>query len=530
MNKGMKRIRIFGALVLLAASTLFFAPLQASVNLNLIQRAKLIASDGANDLFGGAVAVDGDTIVIGVNHDDIQTNFDERGSVYVFVKPNNGWSGQLTQSAKLTASDGDAQDWFGQSVAIRGDTIVVGSRNADNGDPGAAYIFVKPENGWSGNLHETAKLVGSDDRQYLDLGIATAIDQDVVVLGQNLDGVYVYVKPINGWAGTLTESAVLEASDNADISEEFGNAVAINGDTIVSGATRSVGVNQDQGSAYVFVKPTGGWTGTVNETAKLTSSDGAENDLFGQSVAVGGDTIAVGSWPLNFGSDEKQGSLYVFVKPIAGWTGNLNESAKLTMSDGDYDSTFGYNVGLSGDMIVAGNHGDVIGTREQGSTYVFNKPTSGWAGNLHETAKLVASDASLSDDFGIAVAIDDATIVIGSSNAPIGNNPAQGAAYVFENAACGKPLKPTLTAPANNSTSTKTRVTLKWQDVSCETQYQVFVKDAATDKNVLKVNLGSDVTKVKTSALTKGKTYKWFVKACNNLGCTKSAARTFRVQ
>jgi len=498
-----------------------------------VQQAKLYASEGGNDEFGEEIAMSGDTIVVGVYRDDLQTNFDERGSAYVFVKPANGWGGNLTQAAKLTASDGEVQDWFGRAVAIDGDTIVAGSRN-DTGqgftDAGAAYVFVKPIGGWSGNLHETAKLVGSEDYQRAELGSSVAIAQDTIVLGQVLDAVYVYVKPLSGWAGTLTESAVLWASDDEPIIEAFGHDVALSGETIVVSATDTVTLADDQGAAYVFVKPPGGWSGELTESAKLTSSDGAANDLFGESVAISGDAIAVSAWWDDVDGNEDEGSVYVFVKPNVGWTGNLNESSKLTMSDGVWDSSFGYDIAMSGDTIIAGNHADVIGTREQGSAYVFTKPVGGWTGNLNESSKLIACDASLSDNFGIGVAIDGDTIVIGASNAPIGSNPAQGAAYVFENGVGGKPSKPTLTAPANNATTTKTRVTLKWQDVTCETQYQVFVKDAATNKNVFRVNLDGDVKKVKTSALTKGKTYKWFIKACNDSGCTKSAARTFHIQ
>lgn len=498
-----------------------------------VQQAKLYASEGGNDEFGEEIAMSGDTIVVGVYRDDLQTNFDERGSAYVFVKPANGWGGNLTQAAKLTASDGEVQDWFGHAVAIDGDTIVVGSRN-DTGqgftDAGAAYVFVKPIGGWSGNLHETAKLVGSEDYQRAELGSSVAIAQDTIVLGQVLDAVYVYVKPLSGWAGTLTESAVLWASDDEPIIEAFGHDVALSGETIVVSATDTVTLADDQGAAYVFVKPVAGWSGELTESAKLTSSDGAANDLFGESVAISGDTIAVSAWFDDVDGNEDEGSVYVFVKPNVGWTGNLNESAKLIMSDGAWDSSFGFDIAMSGDTIIVGNHADVIGTREQGSAYVFTKPVGGWTGNLNESSKLLACDASSSDNFGIGVAIDGATIVIGASNAPIGSNPAQGAAYVFENGVGGKPNKPTLNAPANNATTTKTRVTLKWQDVTCETEYQVFVKDTATNKNAFRVNLGGDIKKVKTSALAKGKNYKWFIKACNDFGCTKSAARTFRIQ
>jgi hypothetical protein len=223
----------------------------------MTETAKLTASDGADyDYFGFfSIAISGDTVVVGAVGDDIGANTDQ-GSAYVFVKPPGGW-GNMTQTAKLTASDGAAGDWFGNSVAISGDTVVVAAAAADigaNTDQGSAYVFVKPPGGW----------------------------------------------------GNMTETAKLTASDGAD-SDQFGASVAISGDTVVVGAVGDdIGANTDQGSAYVFVKPAGGWT-NMTETAKLTASDGAYGDRFGFSVAISGDTVVVGApW---------KESAYVFVEP-----------------------------------------------------------------------------------------------------------------------------------------------------------------------------------------------------------------------
>jgi hypothetical protein len=111
-----------------------------------VEQAKLTASDGAaGDRFGIAVAISGDTVVVGANFDD-SPNVDQ-GSAYVFVKPGGGWTGALTESEKLTASDGAAGDDFGFSVAISGDTLVVGADSDDillNAGQGSAYVFASP--------------------------------------------------------------------------------------------------------------------------------------------------------------------------------------------------------------------------------------------------------------------------------------------------------------------------------------------------------------------------------------------------
>ena len=188
------------------------------------------------------------------------------------------------------------------------------------------------------------------------------------------------------------EQAKLTASDGAE-NDAFGGAVAMDGDTVVVGASvDDIGGSEDQGSAYVFVRPAGGRAGALAESAKLTASDGAELSFFGDSVAVSGDTVVVEA--NDFSGDEiRPGSVYVFVKPAGGWAGALTESAKLTASDTVGGDFFVTSVAVSGDTVVAGASFNEIDSNEhQGSTYVFVKPPGGWAGLLTEHAKLTASD------------------------------------------------------------------------------------------------------------------------------------------
>ena len=112
-----------------------------------------------------------------------------------------------------------------------------------------------------------------------------------------------------------------------------------------------VGANASQGSAYVFVKPGGGWV-SAHETAKLTASDGAADDRFGTSAAVSGDTVVVGA-PFHSGAAASQGSGYVFVKPGGGWV-SATETANLTASDGAADDRLGQSAAVSGDIAVVG--------------------------------------------------------------------------------------------------------------------------------------------------------------------------------
>jgi hypothetical protein len=214
-------------------------------SLNVLQIAKVLGADGAgDDYFGYSVAIDGDTLVIGAYLDDNEGS--KSGSAYIFARDvagslTAGW----TQRAKLVAGDGTRDDSFGRSVAISGDTVAVGAYGEDDKFPfssGSAYIY-------------TRDVAGS----------LTA-----------------------GW----TQRAKLVAAPIY-----FGWSVAISGDTMVVGAYGDDDKGTDSGSAYIFTRDaagslTAGWT----QRAKLVAGDGAADGRFGTSVAISGDTVAVGAW------------------------------------------------------------------------------------------------------------------------------------------------------------------------------------------------------------------------------------------
>jgi hypothetical protein len=188
------------------------------------------------------------------------------------------------RSWELLDSTGSVNNYFGWSVAINGNTVVVGNLT------GAVYVYEKPAGGW-GNVVQTAELTGSEGGPF---GPAVAISGDTIVVGSDGNGgdAYVFVKPSGGWRN-MTETALLTGGVSGDA---FGNSVAIDGDTIVVGAQATeVNGNQYQGVAYVFVKPPTGWASTSAFNAELTSSDGTYYDLFGASVGISGQTVVVGA-------------------------------------------------------------------------------------------------------------------------------------------------------------------------------------------------------------------------------------------
>lgn len=364
-----------------------------------VQLAKLTTSDGGGAL-GYSVAINADTVVAGA-----WGAFDQQGAAYVFVKPMTGWA-NMTETARLMASDGVSPDRFGGSVAISGDTVVVGAPYATNG--GAAYVFVKPPIGWS-NMTETAKLTVPDG-QYGEFGRAVGIAGSTVVIGE-LSGsaqgaVYVFVKPPHAWRTTSKFTAMLTASDDAP-GHWFGSSVAISGHTVVAGA---YGID----AAYVFVKPTEDWT-NMTETAKLTGSNGSGGDGLGWSVATKGDTVVAGA-PFN---NQRQGAAFVFVEPPSGWA-SMTETALLIAEEGAPNDRFGESVTIWQNKVVVGAPNR---KHRQGRAYIFAKPATGWTTTSNWNAKLTASDKSNRGYLGRSVCINNGVAVAGT--------PGANAAYVF---------------------------------------------------------------------------------------------------
>jgi FG-GAP repeat len=396
---------------------------------------KLVAADGAaDDQLAFSVAIDGDTAVLGAPGDD-----GSRGAVYVFTRSGGTWA----QTAKLTASDGAADDQLGHSVATDGDIIIAGAPLDDVGatpDQGSAYTFARTG---AAARTETAKLTASDGAASDFFGISVAIDGDTIIAGAPLDDVDANLNRGSAYtfartgAAARTETAKLTASDGAAI-DQLGVSVAIEGDTIVAGALLAdAGANLNRGAAYTFAR-TGAAART--ETAKLTASDGAAIDFLGDSVAIEGDTIVATAPQDAVGANLEQGSAYTFARTGAA---ARTETAKLTASDGEAGDLLGGSVAIEGDTIVAGAPGDAVETNPgQGSAYTFAR--TGAAART-ETAKLTASDGAASDFFGSSVAIDGDTIVAGAPGDDVGATPDQGSASAF---AAGSNLPPDCSAVA----------------------------------------------------------------------------------
>jgi hypothetical protein len=351
---------------------------------------KLSPSDGdAHDCFGTLIAVSGDTMAVGAPF-ATGAAF-ASGAIYVFRYNGTSW----IEEAKLTASDGAANDYFGVSVAISGDTIVVGA-SEDMGNyvySGAVYVYRYNGTSWI----EEAKLTASNGAAEDAFGGFVAVSGDTIVVASSEDiGNYVYSAAVyvyryNG-TSWIQETRIPAGEDHS------GEFVAVNGDMMVYGCS----IYRYDGIAWKY------------ET-KFTS----RNLRYVNSVAISADMIVFG-YPWDDENGLASGSAYIYRYDGSKW-----QETKLTAGDGVAEDHFGRSVAVSGDTIVVGTQkGDENGSAS-GYAYIYRYDGSKW-----QETKLTAGDGVAEDHFGVSAAVSDNTIVIGAP-ADDDNGTNSGSAYVY---------------------------------------------------------------------------------------------------
>lgn len=455
------------------------------------QQAYLKASNtGSGDGFGISIAASGDTVVVGaqseassatgVNGNQADNSAPGAGAAYVFVRHGDTWS----QQAYLKASNTNAADNFGWSVAIDGDTIVVGAYredssatgvNGNQGDnsalgSGAAYVFVRDGDTWSQQAYLKASNTGIDDF----FGWSVGVSGDTIVVGAYREGsaatgvdgnqtddsaynagaAYVFARDPGG--STWTQQAYLKASNTAPL-DFFGISVAVSGDTVVVGSALDDSIAPNSGAAFVYARTGSTWS----PQATLKASNADADDAFGFSVAAAGNTIVVGarnesSAATGVGGDQsdnsayRSGAAYVFVRDPGAST--WSQQAYLKASNTGVEDYFGWSVAASGDTTVVGAYledGSATGidgdqasnaAPDAGAAYVFARQPGGstWS----QLAYLKPSSTNPADFFGRSVAVSGDLVAVGAFgedsaatgvNGNDSNNSASGsgAAYVF---------------------------------------------------------------------------------------------------
>ncbi len=377
------------------------------------------------DQFGFAVAISGDIIVVGAPFEDGGPGdpFPDAGAAYIFMR-NQGGADAWGQVAILRSSEVQAGDEFGFSVALNGDTVVVGAPFEDGGpgdllyDAGAAYVFMRNQGG-SDAWGQVATLHPSE-RQVLD---------------------------------------------------GFGGSVALDGETAAVGAACENGGPGDPfldaGAAYIFARNQGG-ADAWGQVATLRSSEAQAYDAFGNAIGLDGDIAAVGARGEDGGPGDPlygAGAAYVFMRDQGG-TDAWGQVAILHSNEAQAGDGFGFRGALSGDTIVIaapfedGGPGDPLSAA--GAVYIFAR-NQGGAGAWGQVATLRSSDVQANDNFGISVACSGTTIIAGAELEDGGpGDPiwATGAAYVFSgenppaDLSIAKSVAPSIAAPGSTITYT----------------------------------------------------------------------------
>ena len=374
---------------------------------------------------------------------------------------------------KVTAADGAADDNFGYAVAVSGSTAVVGASNAGGDGRGIAYVYVRVDGVWT-----LQQELSADDGAALDgFGFSASVSGDTIVIGAPYATIgdnggegaaYVFVRSGDTW----TQVQKLEPDDGTS-NFNFGWSVAVSASTaLISSPVAAVGDNALQGKAYIFENAGGTWTqsqtlladdgsamatfgssvaldgtkaiigaagvdgyfgaayifdgsgGTWTQTAHLSPDDGVQTEFFGLSVAISGSKALVGAYYQRVDGHNGQGSAYIF----SGEDGTWVQQQKLLASDGAAGARFGLSVALDGTTALVGSYfATVDGNSQQGAAYVFSEVGGAW----NETDKLVASDGAAEDHFGNAVALASGTALIGAFDASPDGATSQGAAYFY---------------------------------------------------------------------------------------------------
>jgi hypothetical protein len=408
---------------------------------------KLSADDAQDvDFFGHAVAIEGDTAIVGTENGlvvlDDGAILPNRQAAYVFVFNGTQW----VQQQRLTPSDPETSDSFGTSVAIHDDTAVVGApgKNGGGSDHGAVYVFTRDPA--SGQWTEQQKLTASDAADDDQFGGAVAIDGDTLLTGATgVDGAgsdrgqaYIFKRVWGNWS----EAQKLTASDAED-SDHFGSAVALSGGVALIGAPLRDGAGTNRGGAYVFTFGGAAWA----EAKILNGSDAADGNFLGFSVALNAAGSALAGAPSTAAKPEN-GAAYLFTFDGSTWT----ETKKFNDTSSTKPFSFGRSVALGDTTAVATCFG---GATAGGKVRVFTFDGANWSG----PQTIVSPDQPAEDSFGGSVSLAGDVLLVGASDHDNGGV-ARGAAYLFQEGLAGPP--PTLTVKGKKKIKTAAaRLTLR---------------------------------------------------------------------
>ena len=423
---------LFGVLAAPALNPARAAPSAATappLRLGAVQTSTLIPDDPENLAeFGYSVSISGGLAVVGSRNADPDRGDGlllGAGAAYIFALTGSGW----VQEARLIPSDAQPSDTFGVSVAIDGQTVVVGATGVDDGrekNVGAAYVFSRDGTTWK----QKAKLVPPDPMEDDAFGTSVAIDGITIVVGANSKDIYsipdagaayVFIKRGGSW----DQKAILLPFEPSP-GGYFGGSVDVDGSRIIVGATEANLFGEPgPGSAFIFKGGGNSWQPEV----KLSLDKGRQGDFFGHAVAIEGNTAAVSAIfrdpDLGFGRVTNAGSVLVYRRDGSNWM----LQAELSPADAEPFAHFGQSVALGTGALAVGADGkSQEGFAEAGAVYLFTRKGAEWLTPIKVVADIVAEE----DGFGKSVALSGERMIIGANGRDAGDKIGSGQGYAYK--------------------------------------------------------------------------------------------------
>jgi len=485
-------------LLLLSAFVLAVAPATASaaaasggsnpLALLVLQQAEMKDPDAAvGDQFGWSVALSGDTALVGACFKTVSGHAGA-GAAYIYTRSGTTWS----QQAELNDPDAASGDDFGFAVSLSGDTALVGTPGTTldgQGAAGAAYVYTRSGTTWS----QQTELNDPDAASGDDFGSAVSLSGDTVLVGAVFKTVsghtgagaaYIYTRSGTTWS----QQAKLNDPD-AVAGDQFGYSVALAGNTaLVGDDDKTVSGQPDAGAAYVYVRSGTSWS---QQTA-LTAPDAATNDAFGSSVALAGDTALVGADGKTVSGQSYAGAAYVYTRTGTAWP----QQAELSDPDAGTGDQFGISVALAGNTVLIGaSYKTVSGQSGAGAAYVY----TGWGTSWSQSSELAPSDATANDLFGCSLALSGDTALVGAYSKTVSGQEDAGAAYMD------------LLTPAPSPSLKAKPISIKvGKSVTLSGLVKHFL---ATNKTVqIERKVSGKLTLLKTLTLTKSGAFTWATK------------------
>lgn len=318
---------------------------------------------------------------------------------------------------RTVPDDAGAGAQFGCAVSLDGSLALIGA-DGENGSHGAAYFYEKSGAGWS-----VKQKIQPDDPAAAEFGFRTLLKDDLAIVTADMSGPngnsgqgsgYVFERD---GSGAWSQTQILLADDGVAF-DNFGSAIALDGDRLVIGAHGAqIGDNFAQGAAYFFERTDTGFV----QAQRILADDGAMNDNFGQSAAMVGDTLFVGANAATIDGVFAEGAVYVFHFDGTEWV----QVQKLAESEGATFDFFGLSLAFDGTTLMVG----ATGSGGTGAVYAFTNDGSEWV----EQQRLTVDDLVSFADFGNAIALHGDEVIIGSDVQTVDGSTSRGAADLFRN-------------------------------------------------------------------------------------------------